>query len=120
MGITFSNINITVLLVILSSFLLFFSLAVYTPSEGTIREKYFNHINYKLKNAGVARDKHPSIHLFPHKPRVFQFKWKKYGPHPSEMDIKMLIPATTQEMFFKQQIKSFPILEKIRKTHQTK
>ena len=78
-----------------------FSLAgnriVYTPSQGTNREKNFNQINYKDKRCRLWRE----INTFPSISSllgcVFSFfQRKKYEPNPSEMDIKLLIPAPTQ------------------------
>ena len=51
-----------------------FSLAgninVYTPIQGTNREKYFNHIIYEGKIPPLAGNKHLSVHFFLYK-RVF-------------------------------------------------
>ena len=77
-----------------------FSLAgnkvVYTPSQGTIREMYFNHINYKDKRCQLWQEikTFPSIHSLIS--CVFSiFRQKKYESNPSEMENKVLFPAPT-------------------------
>ena len=70
---------------------------VYTPDQGTNREKYFNHINYQTERCRLWRE----INTFPSIPsltdRVFPiFREKKVRSDPSEMDIKVVIPAPTQ------------------------
>ena len=46
------------------------NIIVYTPDQGTIREKYFNHIICQRKRMPtLAGNKHPSDHFFPHGPR---------------------------------------------------
>ena len=68
-----------------------FSLArkiiVYTPHQGTNREKYFNHNNYKEKMATLAGSKHLSVHFSSMDRVISIFRRKKYGSNPSEMDI---------------------------------
>ena len=58
-----------------------FSLAeniiVYTPIQGTNREKYFNHIIYKAKMPTLAGNKHVSVHFFLHRPRLFHVSTEK-------------------------------------------
>ena len=39
---------------------------VYTPIQGTNKEKYFNHIIYKGKMPTLAANKHLSVHFFLH------------------------------------------------------
>ena len=71
----------------------------YTPKQGTNREKYFIPIIYKAKNAnsGWKRNTSPSISSF--MDRAFSiFQREKYGSNPSEMDIKVVIPASTQTL----------------------
>ena len=57
-----------------------FSLAgniiVYTPIEGTNREKYFNDIIYDGKMPTLAGNKHLSVHLFFHRQRLFNLRRK--------------------------------------------
>ena len=43
----------------------------------------------------LVGDKHLSIQLFLHKTRLFHLSTEIDGPKPSEMDIKVLIPAPT-------------------------
>ena len=51
---------------------------VYTPDQGTDREKYFNHIIYQRKGMPtLAGNKHPSVHFFPHGPRLSQLSTGK-------------------------------------------
>ena len=58
-----------------------FSLAgiitLYTPNQGTNREKYFNHIIYKARMPTLARNKHDSVHIFLHEPRLFYLPTEK-------------------------------------------
>ena len=80
-----------------------FSLAgniiVYTPNQGENREKYFNHINYQGKTPTLTGNKHPSVHFFFHRPRLFHLSRKKMQrSSPSEVEIKLAIPAPTQLM----------------------
>ena len=45
----------------------------------------------------LAGNKHLSVHFFPNGPGLFHLSTeKKYGSEPSEVDIKMVIPAPTQ------------------------
>ena len=71
-----------------------FSLAgniiVYSPIQGTNMEKYFNHIIYKGKILTSLSNSFYMDRAFSIIPR------KKYGFNPSEMDIKVIIPAATQ------------------------
>ena len=43
----------------------------------------------------LAGNKHLSVHLFLHGPRLFHLLTGKYWFNPSEMDIKMVIPEPT-------------------------
>ena len=58
-----------------------FSLAanifIYTPIQGTNREKCFNHIIYKGKMPSLAGKKHISVHFLFHKQRVFHLSTEK-------------------------------------------
>ena len=58
-----------------------FSLAgniiVYTSNQSTNREKYLNHIIYKRKMPTLAGNKHLSVHLFPHRLRLFHLSTEK-------------------------------------------
>ena len=70
---------------------------VYTPSQGTIRERYFNQINYKDKRCQLWQEINtfPSIHSLIS--CVFSIlRRKKFEINPSEMDIKVLILAPTE------------------------
>ena len=49
----------------------------YTPTQGTNREKYFNHINYKGPMRTLAGNKHLSVHFFLHVPRLFHLSTEK-------------------------------------------
>ena len=46
----------------------------------------------------LAGNKHLSVHFFPHGPRFSIFRQKKVRSDPSEMDIKVVIPAPTQKI----------------------
>ena len=47
------------------------NIIVYTPDQGTNKEKYFNHIIYQRKGMPtLAGNKHLSVHFFPHGPRL--------------------------------------------------
>ena len=51
---------------------------VYTPDQGTNREKYFNNITYQRERMPtLAGNKHPSVHFFPHGPRLFHLLTEK-------------------------------------------
>ena len=54
------------------------NIIVYTPYQGTNREKYFNHIIYQReKMPTMAGNKHLSVHFFPHGPRVFHLSTER-------------------------------------------
>ena len=54
------------------------NLVVYTPDQGTNREKYFDHIIYQRKRCRLWREnKHLSVHFFPHGPRPFHLSTEK-------------------------------------------
>ena len=54
------------------------NLIVYTPDQGTNREKYFDHIIYQRKGMPtLAGNKRPSVHFFPHGPRLFHLSTEK-------------------------------------------
>ena len=60
------------------------------------KEKYFIHHNIKVENcdSGGKQTTFPSICSL--KGRAFSiFRQKRQGPNPSELDIKMFIPAAT-------------------------
>ena len=51
---------------------------VYTPEQGTNREKYFSHIIYQRKRMPtLAGTKHLPVHFFPHGPRLFHLSTGK-------------------------------------------
>ena len=49
----------------------------------------------KEKMPTLAGNKHSSIHFFPHGPRPFHLRQKRYRSDPSEMNLKVVIPAPT-------------------------
>ena len=54
------------------------NIIVYTPDQGTNREKYFNHIIYQREGMpSLAGNKHPSVHFFPHGPGLFHLSTEK-------------------------------------------
>ena len=66
------------------------NIVLYTPSQGTKREKYINHINYKGTGGWLQRE----IITFPSISSligcVFSiFQRKKHEPNPSETDINI-------------------------------
>ena len=74
-------IIIIVLLVLLFILSLAGNIIVYTPDQVTNREKFFNHIIYQRERMPtLAGNKHPSVHFFPHGPRLFHLSAEKYGP----------------------------------------
>ena len=51
---------------------------VYTPDQGTNREKYFVHINYQRKGMPtLSGNEHLPVHFFPHGPRLFHLSTEK-------------------------------------------
>ena len=74
---------------------------VYTPIQGTKREKYLNHIIYKGKMSTLLGiNTSPSNSSL--RDRVVSiFRRKKYGSNPSEMGIKVIIPVPTQQIITK-------------------
>ena len=70
---------------------------VHTPNQGTNREKYFDHIIYEGKDADFCGKKTPFRPFLPSWTASFpSFDRKKHGSDPSEMNIKVAIPAPTQ------------------------
>ena len=70
---------------------------VYTPDQGTNREKYFNHNIYQSKRCRLWREINTLPSLSSLTDRVLSiFRQKKVRSDPSEMDIKVVIPAPTQ------------------------
>ena len=53
------------------------NIIVYTPNQGTNREKYLNHIVYQRRDANSAGKKHLSIHFFLLGPRLFHASTQK-------------------------------------------
>ena len=51
------------------------NIIVYTPIQGTTREKYFNHIIYKEKMPSLAGKN--ILHFFLHRPRLFHLSTDK-------------------------------------------
>ena len=75
------------------------NIIVYTPSQSTNREEYFNYVHYKDKRCRLWRE----INTFSSISSLIgcvcsTFRRKKYKPNPSEMDMKVLIPAPTQKI----------------------
>ena len=68
----------------------------YAPNQETNREKYFNQTIYDGKTPTLVRkNTSPSISSFMN--LIFSiFQRKNCGSNPTEMDIKMVIPAPTQ------------------------
>ena len=86
------------------------NIVVYMPSQGTNREWYFNHTNYKDKRCRLWRESNTFRSISPLMGCVFSiFRRKKYELNSSEMDIKLFIPAPTQEIQIKtKKSKIFP------------
>ena len=53
------------------------NIIVFTPIEGTNREKYFNHIIYIGRMPTPAENKHLSVHFFLHRQRPFHHSTEK-------------------------------------------
>ena len=72
------------------------NITVYTPSQGTNRAKHFIIVTMKEKcQLWRQMNNFPSFSSL--KDHTFSiFRQKMYGPIPSDIDIQMLIPATTQ------------------------
>ena len=71
-------IILTVLLFLLSITYPFAgNIIVYTPIQGTNKEKYFNHIVYKVKMPTLAGNKHLSVHFFLPGMRLFHLLTEK-------------------------------------------
>ena len=84
------------------------NIIVYTPSQDTNREKYFNHINYKDKRCRLRQE----INTFPSisslRGSAFSiFHLKMNEPDPSQMDIKLLNSAPTQEILLQTEDQMF-------------
>ena len=74
------NNNINFVSLIYNSFLAA-NIIVYTPIQGTNKEKYLNHIIYKAKMPTLAGNKHISVHFFFHRPSLFHLSTEKItGP----------------------------------------
>ena len=62
-------------------FIYFFSLVgnivVYTPIQGTNREKHFIHNIHEGKMPTLVGNKHLSVHFFSHRPRLFHLSTEK-------------------------------------------
>ena len=92
------------------SYLYFFlagNIIVYPPSQSTNREKYFRLQHIKVKKCRLRREiNNFSIHLFHHRTRFSIFRQKIDGPNPSEMDIKVSIPAPTSCLLYTPKMES--------------
>ena len=54
------------------------NIIVYTPEQGTNKEKYLNLVIYQGERMPtLAGNKHPSVHFFPHGPRLFHLLTEK-------------------------------------------
>ena len=93
--------NNTIIISTFASPIYTFSLAgniiVYTPSQGTNLEKYFNQINYEDEKRWLWEE----INTFHSIPFLIDcafsiIRQKIYEPNPLEKDIKLLIHAPTQ------------------------
>ena len=71
------NINSTIVSPIYT-FSLAGNIIVYTPIQGTNREKYFNSIICKAKMPTLAGNKHNSIYFPRHKLRLFHLSTEKF------------------------------------------
>ena len=69
----------------------------YTPDQGTNREKYFNRNIYQRERCRLWREINTLPSISSLTDCVFSiFRQKKVWSDPSEMDIKVVIPAPTQ------------------------
>ena len=72
------------------------NIIVYTPDEGKNREKYFNHNIYQREGCRLWREINTLLSISSLTDRVLSiFRQKKVRSDPSEMDIKVVIPAPT-------------------------
>ena len=90
-----------ILITVLCFSYLYLSLAgnivVYTPNQGTNRQKYFNHNIYQRKGCRLWREINTLPSISSLTDRVFSIsRQKRVRSDPSEMDIKVVIPAPTQ------------------------
>ena len=53
------------------------NIIVYTPIQGTNREKYFYRIIFEGKKPTPVGNKHLSVRFFFHRPRLFHFSTEK-------------------------------------------
>ena len=53
------------------------NISVYTPNQGTNREKQLNHTIHKKNMTTLTGNKHPSCHFFLHGPRLFPLSTEK-------------------------------------------
>ena len=98
--------NISTVVSPISTFSLTGNIIVYTPNQGTNREKHFNHIIYKGKMPTLAGNKHLAVQFFLHGARLFHFSTEKLRVQSfKKMYIKVVIPAPTKKKFHKQNIK---------------
>ena len=97
----YRKVTIYIIKIVLYFSYLYLSLAgniiVYTPDQGTNREKYFNHIICQREKCRLWRE----INTFPSisslTDRVFSiFRQEEVRSDPSKMDIKVFIPLPTQ------------------------
>ena len=65
----------------------------HTQGQSRKMEKYFIIYNITMRILTLAEMNNFSIHLFPHRTRVFHLFEKMGGPSPSEVDIKAFISA---------------------------
>ena len=73
------------------------NIIVYTPDQGTNREKYFKYNIYQREGCRLWREINTLPSIFSLTDGVFSIFWqKKVRSDPSEMDIKVVIPAPTQ------------------------
>ena len=89
---------------------------VYTPIQGTNKEKLFNHVIFKGEVQTLAGNNHSTSSF---KDSVFSTFWRiMYGSKPSEMDIRWLFPRRHIKLEHKQNIENVFHDRKVPKMHQ--
>ena len=82
---------------------------VYTPIQGTIGEKYFNHIVYKGKMSTMAGNEHLSVHFFLLRLRLFHLSTQtSTGLSRQKRTSKCFFPHRHKKLTYTKDHKDFP------------
>ena len=83
---------------------------VYTPNQGTNREKYFNHISFQRINADSGGKSTPFRPFLPSRTESFpSFDGKGTGPVPGNWTSKWLFPRRHNKEKHKEKMKEISI-----------